>query len=81
MQIGPKKRTFTVYKIITTLTDYDQSYNNIMNKDNKLLEMIIEMLLRKGFSRKMAERNAKIMIEDMATQNWDCLMKNDPELN
>lgn len=52
-----------------------------MNKDNKLLEMIIEMLLRKGFSRKMAEHNAKIMIKDMATQNWDCLMKNDPELN
>lgn len=44
-----------------------------MNKDNKLLEMIIEMLLRKGFSRKMAERNAKIMIEDMATQNWSLL--------
>ena len=41
-----------------------------MNEDNKLLEMIIEMLLRKGFSRNMAERNAKIMIEDMATQNW-----------
>lgn len=41
-----------------------------MNEDNKLLEMIIEMLLKKGFSRKMAERNAKIMIEDMATQNW-----------
>lgn len=39
-----------------------------MNKDNKLLEMIIEMLLRKGFSRNMAERNAKIMIKDMATQ-------------
>lgn len=52
-----------------------------MNKDNKLLEMIIEMLLKKGFSRKMAERNAKIMIKDMATQNWDCLMKNNPELN
>lgn len=52
-----------------------------MNEDNKLLEMIIEMLLKKGFSRKMAERNAKIMIEDMATQNWDCLMKDDPELN
>ena len=44
-----------------------------MNKDNKLLEMIIEMLLRKGFSRKTAERNAKIMIEDMATQNWSLL--------
>lgn len=52
-----------------------------MKEDNKLLEMIIEMLLKKGFSRKMAERNAKIMIEDMATQNWDCLMKNDPELD
>ena len=52
-----------------------------MNEDNKLLEMIIEMLLKKGFSRKMAERNAKIMIEDMATQNWDCPMKNDPELD
>ena len=52
-----------------------------MNEDNKLLEMIIEMLLKQGFSRKMAEHNAKIMIEDMATQNWDCLMKNDPELN
>lgn len=52
-----------------------------MNKDNKLLEMIIEMLLRKGFSRKMAEHNAKIMIEDMATQDWDCPMKNDPELD
>ena len=46
-----------------------------------ILEMIIEMLLRKGFSRNMAERNAKIMIEDMATQNWNCLMKDDPELN
>lgn len=52
-----------------------------MKEDNKLLEMIIEMLLKKGFSRKMAEHNAKIMIEDMATQNWDCLMKNNPELN
>lgn len=41
-----------------------------MNEDNKLLETIIEMLLKKGFSRKMAEHNAKIMIEDMATQNW-----------
>ena len=41
-----------------------------MNEDNKLLEMIIEMLLRTGFSRNMAEHNAKIMIEDMATQNW-----------
>ena len=41
-----------------------------MKEDNKLLEMIIEMLLKKGFSRKMAEYNAKIMIEDMATQNW-----------
>lgn len=48
-----------------------------MNKDNKLLEMIIEMLLRKGFSRKMAEHNAKIM----ATQNWSCFTKNNPELN
>lgn len=44
-----------------------------MNEDNKLLEMIIEMLLRKGFSRKMAEHSAKIMIEDMATQNWSLL--------
>lgn len=45
-----------------------------MNEDNKLLEMIIEMLfLKKGFSRKMAEHNAKIMIEDMATQNWSLL--------
>lgn len=52
-----------------------------MKEDNKLLEMIIEMLLKKGFSRNMAEHNAKIMIEDMATQNWDCLMKNNPELN
>ena len=52
-----------------------------MNEDNKLLEMIIEMLLKKGFSREVAEYNAKIMIEDMATQNWDCLMKNDPELD
>lgn len=52
-----------------------------MKEDNKLLEMIIEMLLKKGFSRKMAEHNAKIMIEDTATQNWDCLMKNNPELN
>lgn len=52
-----------------------------MNEDNKFLETIIEMLLKKGFSRKMAERNAKIMIEDMATQNWNCLMKDDPELN
>lgn len=52
-----------------------------MNEDNKLLEMIIEMLLRKGFSRKMAEHNAKIMIEDMATQNWSCFTKNNPELN
>lgn len=42
-----------------------------MNKDNKLLEMIIEMLLRKGFSRNMAERNAKIMIKDMATQKLE----------
>ena len=52
-----------------------------MKEDNKLLEMIIEMLLKKGSSRKMAGHNAKIMIEDMATQNWDCLMKNDPGLN
>lgn len=52
-----------------------------MNKDNKLLETIIEMLLRKGFGRNMAERNAKIMIEDMATQNWSCFTKNNPELN
>lgn len=44
-----------------------------MNEDNKLLEMIIEMLLRQGFSRNMAEHNAKIMIEDMATQNWSLL--------
>ena len=44
-----------------------------MNEDDKLLEMIIEMLLRKGFSRNMAERNAKIMIEDMAAQNWSLL--------
>lgn len=44
-----------------------------MNEDNKLLEMIIEMLLRKGFSRNMAEHNAKIMNEDMATQNWSLL--------
>ena len=44
-----------------------------MNEDNKLLEMIIEMLLRKGFSRNMAEHNAKIMIEDMATQTWSLL--------
>lgn len=44
-----------------------------MNEDNKLLEMIIEMLLRKGFSRNMAEHNAKIIIEDMATQNWSLL--------
>ena len=44
-----------------------------MNEDNKLLEMIIEMLLRKGFSRNMAEHNAKIMIKDMATQNWSLL--------
>lgn len=44
-----------------------------MNEDNKLLEMIIEMLLRKGFSRNMAEHNAKIMIEDMAAQNWSLL--------
>ena len=44
-----------------------------MNEDNKLLEMIIEILLRKGFSRNMAEHNAKIMIEDMATQNWSLL--------
>lgn len=43
-----------------------------MQEDNKLLEMMIEMLMRKGFSRKTAEHNAKIMIEDMA---------NDPELN
>ena len=40
-----------------------------MNKDNKLPETIIEMLLRKGFGRNTAERNAKIMIEDTATQN------------
>lgn len=44
-----------------------------MNEDNKLLEMIIEMLLRKGSGRNMAGRNAKIMIEDMATQNWSLL--------
>lgn len=44
-----------------------------MNEDNKLLEMIIEMLSRKGFGRKTAEHNAKIMIEDMATQNWSLL--------
>lgn len=44
-----------------------------MNEDNKLLETIIEMLLRKGFGRNMAEHNAKIMIEDMATQNWSLL--------
>lgn len=43
-----------------------------MQDDNKLLEMMIQMLMKKGFSRKMAEHNAKIMIEDM---------KNDPELN
>lgn len=37
--------------------------------DNKLFEMIVQMLMKKGFSRNMAERNAKIMIEDMAAQN------------
>lgn len=42
--------------------------------DNKLFEMIVQMLMKKGFSEKTAEQHAKIMIEDMATQN-------DPELN